>query len=82
MGPILLGLGLVLLDFVGHRRSSVFGSDFTGFGSGVAGFCWSSEIVDIWVQFWLGLGPVSLGFCWSFVGFVLAVVGDGSEIRH
>ena len=29
---------LVLLGFVGYRKSSVFGFDIAGFGSGVAGF--------------------------------------------
>ena len=25
------------------------------------------------------MGPILLGFCWSFVGFVLAVMGDGQR---
>ena len=56
--------------------------------SGVAEFCWSLEIVSVWVRFCLVLlvveyrkclDPILLGFCWSFMGFVLAVVGDGGE---
>ena len=54
--------------------------------SGVARFCWSSEIVNVWVRFcWVVLvvrdrqclGLTLLGFCWSFVDFVLVVVGSG-----
>ena len=61
--------------------------------SGVARFCWLSEIIGLWIQFcwvWVRccwvllvvedrrcLGLILLGFCWSFVGFVLAGMGGG-----
>ena len=36
-------LGLILLGFVGHRRLSVFGSDFAGFLLVICGFCFGGD---------------------------------------